>query len=104
MGSFRTSIDSPKVSKEKKIEILLGVDVYARIIQADLVKGTPDEPIALKTEPGWLISGSSCQQRVKKAGILTAIPGNTKLNEFIVQRFAQVRGLCKVGSLRLRRF
>ena len=94
--------------KKKKIEIWLSVDVYSRIIQAGEVKGRPDEPaIALKTKLGWLLSGSTCQHRVKQAGILIAIPSNTKLKEFVLrQRLpkAQVRGLCMVGGLRLRRF
>ena len=34
--------------KKEKIEILLGVDVYSRILQAGLVKDRPGEPTALK--------------------------------------------------------
>ena len=78
--------------------------VYSRILQAGLVKGRPREPIALKTELGWLISGSACQKKVKKAGIPTTIPGNTKLEEFLGQTLAQVRGLCKVDGLKLKTF
>ena len=67
------------MSKERKNLDIIRYGCNSRIFQADVVKGRPSEPIALKTELGWLVSGRTWQEKVEKAGNYTAIPGNTKL-------------------------
>ena len=53
----------PEFVKRNSIEFLLGVDVYAGIIQPGLRRERPDKPIAQQTQLGWLILdsvGSEC--------------------------------------------
>ncbi|XP_011871024.1 PREDICTED: uncharacterized protein LOC105563753, partial [Vollenhovia emeryi] len=40
------------------IDILLGADVYAYILQPGLQKGGPNEPVAQQTSLGWILSGA----------------------------------------------
>jgi len=40
------------------IDILLGADVYAAILQEGLRKGEPYQPVAQKTSLGWILSGT----------------------------------------------
>ncbi|XP_011700180.1 PREDICTED: uncharacterized protein LOC105457284 [Wasmannia auropunctata] len=47
----------PKFLAADSIDILLGADVYASILQAGLRKGGPYEPVAQKTKLGWILSG-----------------------------------------------
>ena len=74
----------PHYMRKGSVDVLLGVGVYSRIIQAGLRKGRPNEPIALKTELGWLISGSTCEDQVDEALTLTAMHCNvhSELNDF----------------------
>ncbi|XP_072764025.1 uncharacterized protein [Anoplolepis gracilipes] len=41
------------------VDVLLGADVYAVIIQAGLKKGDSREPVAQKTFLGWILSGTA---------------------------------------------
>ncbi|XP_011883957.1 PREDICTED: uncharacterized protein LOC105571095 [Vollenhovia emeryi] len=41
------------------IDLILGADVYAQILENGVVKGDADAPIAQRTSLGWIISGPS---------------------------------------------
>lgn len=47
----------PDYGKPGEIDILLGADIYSRIIQPGIKYGYPGEPIAMKTIFGWILSG-----------------------------------------------
>ncbi|XP_063391167.1 uncharacterized protein LOC134676697 [Cydia fagiglandana] len=49
----------PNYNNSGPIDLLLGVRVYARILQADLVKGPPGTPCAQRTDLGWILFGES---------------------------------------------
>lgn len=49
----------PNYNNSGPIDLLLGVRVYARILQAELVKGPPGTPCAQRTDLGWIIFGES---------------------------------------------
>ena len=48
----------PDFQAADPIDILLGVDVYASILQSGFRKGLPQEPVAQKTTLGWILSGA----------------------------------------------
>lgn len=39
------------------IDLLVGITTYAEIIETGIIKGKPNEAIALKTKFGWIIGG-----------------------------------------------
>ncbi|KMQ89241.1 hypothetical protein RF55_11150 [Lasius niger] len=45
-------------SSRDPIELLLGADAYASIVQPDLRRGGPLEPIAQRTQLGWILMGA----------------------------------------------
>lgn len=47
----------PTYFQSGKIDILLGVQEYAQIIQQDLIKGPPGTPCAQNTSLGWILFG-----------------------------------------------
>lgn len=47
----------PAYNKPGHIDLLLGVQEYAKIIQQDIVKGPAGTPCAQKTELGWILFG-----------------------------------------------
>jgi len=47
----------PNFMDSDPIDLLLGADVFAVILQAGLKKGKVHEPIAQQTSLGWIISG-----------------------------------------------
>lgn len=49
----------PNFSFPENIDILLGADVFAQIVEDGIVKGETNSPIAQQTKFGWIISGPS---------------------------------------------
>ncbi|XP_061704588.1 uncharacterized protein LOC133515953 [Cydia pomonella] len=47
----------PTFNKPGRIDLLLGVKVYSRILKEKLIKGPPGKPIAQLTSLGWIIFG-----------------------------------------------
>ena len=41
----------------KKIEVLIGADNYYRFISGNVIRGFPDQPVAVESVFGWVISG-----------------------------------------------
>lgn len=48
----------PDYQSRDPVDILLGADVYAFILQPDLRKGGGREPVAQSTSLGWILSGA----------------------------------------------
>lgn len=51
------SLADPRYNQPGKIDMLLGAEVCALIMQGDIVKGPPGSPCALKTSLGWILFG-----------------------------------------------
>jgi len=47
----------PRYSSTDEIEVLLGADVYATVIEPGISKGSAWEPVAQRTALGWIVSG-----------------------------------------------
>ncbi|XP_071052914.1 uncharacterized protein [Onthophagus taurus] len=47
----------PNYSSQEPIEVILGADIYAQIIENGIRKGDVNAPIAQKTQLGWILSG-----------------------------------------------
>lgn len=54
-----------------RIDLLLGAAVHSEIILNGLIKGMPGEPIAQKTELGWIVSGGDGGQEIMSAKAFT---------------------------------
>lgn len=76
------------VNSEKKIDILLGVADYARILKTGLIKGSPDAPIAQNSELGWLIMGpNSAKNEVTTAFSVTSLITNLEIDKKLSKIF-----------------
>lgn len=51
------NLADPQFLDDTEIDVLLGAEIHARIIQENIVRGKPFEPVATATSLGWLISG-----------------------------------------------
>lgn len=53
----RLPLADPNFTRTRRVDLLLGASVYAEIIESNVVKGSPDEPIAQQTKLGWIVFG-----------------------------------------------
>ncbi|CAB3252463.1 unnamed protein product [Arctia plantaginis] len=51
------SLADSEYHRPGSIDLLLGVDEYAKILQNDVIKGPPGSPCAQKTSLGWILFG-----------------------------------------------
>jgi len=47
----------PLFAVPAKVDLLLGANIYGRLLMEDIRRGDPDSPVAQKTALGWIISG-----------------------------------------------
>lgn len=52
----------PKYEQPEKIDILLGSDIYAQIIEGEIIRSTNTNPNAQSTTFGWVVSGCTGKQ------------------------------------------
>ena len=52
--------DCFETKHSKRIDMLIGLDSYFQFIQGDVIRGNPNEPVALKSKLGWILSGNVC--------------------------------------------
>ena len=50
----------PEFMRPKKIDCILGADVYSHVILQDIRKGHTNAPIAQNTLSGWIVTGTAC--------------------------------------------
>ena len=48
----------PQYLDQSHVDVLLGAAFYSSIVEGSVVKGQPQEPIAIKTTLGWIILGN----------------------------------------------
>ncbi|XP_054083410.1 uncharacterized protein LOC128920347 [Zeugodacus cucurbitae] len=53
------------------IDILIGADVWGRLIQGEVIGGGPDEPFAQRTRLGWVVFGPAAVSHTSKESLLT---------------------------------
>lgn len=71
----------PKFWKPGKIDALLGVQTFAKIIQEGVRKGHATAPVALKTIFGWVLLGSTSKRHTKDTTALTITTCDTRLED-----------------------
>lgn len=74
----------PDYTKSGQIDILLGSDIFSKIIQTGLIKGPEGTPIAQQTTLGWIISGIAAVHNSPKQiqSCVTKIEIDTQLQKF----------------------
>lgn len=60
----------PAFEKSAPIDLLLGVNEYAHIIQPDIIKGPLGSPCAQKTDLGWILFGEIQEREVNTSSLL----------------------------------
>ncbi len=55
------SLADPTFGQPGRIDVLLGVDVFADVLRQGRRKGPPGTPVAFETEFGWVLSGHAEQ-------------------------------------------
>jgi len=48
---------------EEQIGVLIGLDLYYSFVTRDIVKGGPNEPVAVRTSLGWVFCGQTSHSR-----------------------------------------
>lgn len=84
-----------------KIDLLLGAEVYAHIIQDGLRRGRPGTPIAQKTALGWVLSGSVGAGIEKVRNVNTFTTTVSKEHEAIddvVRKFWEIEEVIEIGN------
>lgn len=80
----------PHFSDTGTIDLLLGTDIHAQIVECGIIKGGPHEPIATQTRLGWLISGETAAPAEDLNFIPSAHPCSIQPTlEDLLQRFWQ---------------
>ena len=52
--------DCFETKHSKRIDMLIGLDSYFQFIQGDVIRGNPNEPVALNSKLGWILSSNVC--------------------------------------------
>ena len=63
----------PRFTDQSHIDMLLSASVYARIVLGTIIKGHENEPIAIDSELGWLITGPVPSERKLSCGTVTSL-------------------------------
>ncbi|KAG8226155.1 hypothetical protein J437_LFUL007392 [Ladona fulva] len=56
------TLADPEFREAKEIDLLLSAAVHAQIMEGEIKKGKPGEPIAMLTSLGWMLSGDAKMQ------------------------------------------
>ncbi|GAB1860679.1 Gag-pol polyprotein [Camponotus japonicus] len=71
------------------VDILLGADVYAAILQEGVRKGEPHQPVAQKTSLGWILSGCVSSPTASRRAIANACTTEEDLSVLVRQFWQQ---------------
>ncbi|XP_046145685.1 uncharacterized protein LOC123989002 [Osmia bicornis bicornis] len=52
----------PDPSRPRRIDLILGVEVYNAVLLPEVIRGPPHTPIAQRTHLGWIVSGPTSHQ------------------------------------------
>ncbi|XP_046145808.1 uncharacterized protein LOC123989174, partial [Osmia bicornis bicornis] len=52
----------PDPSRSRRIDLILGVEVYNAVLLPEVIRGPPHTPIAQRTHLGWIVSGPTSHQ------------------------------------------
>lgn len=77
--------------KTGRIDLLLGADIYARIIMPEILRGAEGMPIAQRTSLGWIVYGT-VQTYTQSNVNLASLHANTDL-EAAVKRFWELEAV-----------
>ncbi|XP_076299343.1 uncharacterized protein LOC143218185 [Lasioglossum baleicum] len=83
------TLADPSYLESQPIDIVIGVDVYSRIIRPDIRRGADNTPVAQLTKLGWVISGpaaSGCSHSAS-VGVSSFQCGVDRELHELVQRF-----------------
>lgn len=81
------SYADPTINDENKIDILLGVADFARILKQGLLKGEEHEPIAMNSKFGWLVLGPDGGEKPTNQIKITTLLTNVEIEENISKFF-----------------
>ena len=58
-------------NNSKRIDMLIGLDSYFQFIHGDVIHGKLNEPVALKSKLGWILSGKVCSNKSYEISCVT---------------------------------
>ncbi|XP_046387356.1 uncharacterized protein LOC124156925 [Ischnura elegans] len=77
----------PNFAQNAPIELLLGAAVHARVVEGDIIKGKPNQPIATATALGWIISGETNFDYSQSTPTPTVLHSSEMSVDSLLQRF-----------------
>lgn len=75
----------PSFDQPNKIDLLLGADIYGKILLEGVVKGSQGAPIAQKTALGWILSGPILREKTMPQNTVRVNHVNVNDNELLKQ-------------------
>ena len=86
----------PAFAEPASIDLLLGADIYAHLLEEELRKGNADDPVAQRTALGWIVSGpTSASACLTPSTALTVCVGmDTELHDLVDRFWRQEEVTC----------
>ncbi|CAB0043531.1 unnamed protein product, partial [Trichogramma brassicae] len=72
-------LSDPYFASPGRIDVLLGTQIHARVVEEGLIKGGDNYPIAIKTQLGWMLSGIA--EKPTRSGTVVCLQAEDRMNE-----------------------
>ena len=80
----------PALGEPGRIDLLLGVDIFVDILQCGQRTGLPGSPVAIQTEFGWVLCGSSAHSSPDVNLHVMALHASTVCGDDLLRRFWEI--------------
>ena len=84
------TLADPEFGQPGKVDLLLGIDVYAEVVLAGRRTGPPGAPVAFETTFGWVLAGRTSSASVQPSVVSHHVSVTSNDNDDILRRFWEI--------------